>query len=536
MTKSASRRKFLKSTALGLAFGPSLHGGTAPALGGVIGEPQAAGAGNRVLAEGGNVVDAIVTAAATAAITSPQMCGFGGYGGQLILALQGGARVTSIEFNTVAPLAATPDMFFREGKPNPQLHQFGWLSVGVPGLPAGLDLAMRRYGTIGLGKALEPALRFCKEGFPVSGAVATAFANNARLRKDPASEKLFYSEGKAPVRDQLLKNPRLAEVLEEIARANSSEPFYHGTIAKKLCEEAARGGGLLSEKDMANYKARENEAVRWACQGFEVCTSPLTSGGVTALQALAIQAELNQLDWTAREKFLGRVEAMRLVWRDRLRLMGDPDQVSNPTKKLLSKDACQEAAREIASAIKTGKPLKPSAKTTTQTGTINLSAVDGKGNLAALTLTHGGSFGAQVSASSLGLVMSHGLSRFNIEPGHPNSVAPGKRPLHNMCPTIILKDGKNHAALGGRGGRKIPNAVFEVIFQMVMGGKGLKEAVASPRIHTEGNLDVELEAGFGAEKLGWIKNFGLKGSHAASATISAVSVGQGISSPILAMR
>ena len=121
--------------------------------------------------------------------------------------------------------------------------------------------------------------------------------------------------------------------------------------------------------------------------------------------------------------------------------------------------------------------------------TINLSAVDGKGNLAALTLTHGGTFGAQVTAGSVGLMMSHGLSRFNIEPGHPNSVAAGKRPLHNMCPAIILKNGKNHTALGGRGGRKIPNAAFEVMYQLTMANKSLKDAIASPRIHTEGNLE-----------------------------------------------
>jgi len=534
MQQSTTRRDFLSTVAAGALASTAF--GQQSSVGGVIGEPHAAEEGGKILQAGGNVVDAIVTGAATCAITAPHMCGFGGYGGQLILALDGGKKVTSIEFNTMAPAAAKPDMFIKDGKPDNMAHQYGWRSVGVPGLAAGLDLAIRKYGTIGFARAIAPAIRLCKDGFTVGPATETAFKNTVRLRKDPDSIKVYFPEGKAPTKGQLLKNPALAEVLQELASANSSEPFYKGQIAKKLCEDAARGGGLLDPKDMASYKPRENEPVRWSYKDFEICTSPITSGGVTALQAMAIMAAMEQMGLKDAQRFLAKVEALRYAWRDRLALFGDPDFVPNPTSRLLSEANCNAAAKEIFQALQKGKCLPAAAKTNTQTGTINLSAVDAKGNLAALTLTHGGTFGAQVTAGSVGLMMSHGLSRFNIEPGHPNSVAAGKRPLHNMCPIILLKNGRNHTALGGRGGRKIPNSAFEVTYQMVMAGKNLKEAIASGRMHTEGNLEVELEPALGKEKVDALKAFGLNAKTGGSAVISATSVENGVGSPTLAMR
>lgn len=534
MQQSTTRRDFFSTVAASALASTAF--GQQSALGGVIGEPHAAEEGGKILQAGGNVVDAIVTGAATCAITAPHMCGFGGYGGQLILALEGGKKVTSIEFNTMAPAAAKPDMFIKDGKPDNMAHQYGWRSVGVPGLAAGLDLAIRKYGTIGFARAIAPAIRLCKDGFTVGPATETAFKNTVRLRKDPDSIKVYFPEGKAPTKGQLLRNPALAEVLQELASANSSEPFYKGQIAKKLCEDAARGGGLLEPKDMAAYKPRENEPVRWSYKDFEICTSPITSGGVTALQAMAIMAAMEQMGLKDAQRFLAKVEALRYAWRDRLALFGDPDFVPNPTSRLLSEANCNAAAKEIFQALQKGKCLPAAAKTNTQTGTINLSAVDAKGNLAALTLTHGGTFGAQVTAGSVGLMMSHGLSRFNIEPGHPNSVAAGKRPLHNMCPIILLKNGRNHTALGGRGGRKIPNSAFEVTYQMVMAGKNLKEAIASGRMHTEGNLEVELEPALGKEKVDALKAFGLNAKTGGSAVISATSVENGVGSPTLAMR
>ena len=534
MQHSTTRRDFLSTVAVSALSSTTFA--QQSAVGGVIGEPHAAEEGGKILQAGGNVVDAIVTGAATCAITAPHMCGFGGYGGQLILALEGGKKVTSIEFNTMAPASARPDMFIKDGKPDNMAHQYGWRSVGVPGLAAGLDMAIRKYGTIGFARAIAPAIRFCKDGFPVGATTETAFKNTVRLRKDPDSIKVYFPEGNAPSKGQFLKNPALAEVLQELASANSSEPFYKGQIAKRLCEDSARGGGLLEPKDMAAYKPRENEPVRWSYKDFEICTSPITSGGVTSLQAMAIMAALEQMGLKDSQRLLARVEALRFAWRDRLALFGDPDFAPNPTSRLLSDANCKAAAKEIFQALQKGKCLPEAAKTNTQAGTINLSAVDGKGNLAALTLTHGGTFGAQVTAGSVGLMMSHGLSRFNIEPGHPNSVAPGKRPLHNMCPAIILKNGKNHTALGGRGGRKIPNAAFEVMYQLTMANKSLKDAIASPRIHTEGNLEVFLEAPFGKEKLEALKAFGLNAKTGASAVVSATSVENGVSSPTMAMR
>jgi gamma-glutamyltranspeptidase/glutathione hydrolase len=240
---------------------------------------------------------------------------------------------------------------------------------------------------------------------------------------------------------------------------------------------------------------------------------------------------MRALDW---EKLPGglvqthaRIEAARLAWRDRLTLLGDPDFGKIPVDRLLSADYARESAAQITAAIKDGKPLAHAVAPRPQSGTISLSAADKLGNFVALTLTHGDAFGARVTVEGLGLTLGHGMSRFDTNPAHPNAPGPGKRPLHNMVPTIVTRDGAPILAIGGRGGRKIPNALLEVLTRYVVLGEPLGTAIAAPRMHTEGSTAVSFEKSWPAGEADALTKLGYKVTTAASANLSAVALAPG---------
>ncbi len=202
------------------------------------------------------------------------------------------------------------------------------------------------------------------------------------------------------------------------------------------------------------------------------------------------------------------LEATRIAWSDRLRLFGDPRFVDVPCTRLMSEKYAQESAKKIQLAITQKRPVSVSTDGRTAGGTVHLSAVDGEGMMASVTLTHGDSFGARVAVDGLGLILGHGMSRFDPVPGKPNSIAPRKRPLDNMCPTIVLRDGKPILAVGAAGGRRIPNGVFEVLLNLIVDGCSLEEAVTQPRLHTEGGLAIHAERGRPKAEIQYLKRIG----------------------------
>jgi gamma-glutamyltranspeptidase / glutathione hydrolase len=219
-----------------------------------------------------------------------------------------------------------------------------------------------------------------------------------------------------------------------------------------------------------------------------------------------------------------------------LQFFGDPDHAEVPVVRILDDATIRKAAGQIEAAVKDKQPLPVRVTSRPDQGTINLSAADKEGNLVAVTLTHGGSFGARVTVPGLGLTLGHGMSRFDPHPGHPNCPGPGKRPLNNMCPTIVAKNGRPVIAVGARGGRKIPNAVAEVLLQLVARKKDLADAVAAPRLHTEGTLAVALEKHWPAAQADALKQRGYTVTTAASATVSAAGLSDDAGRFAAAMR
>jgi len=283
----------------------------------------------------------------------------------------------------------------------------------------------------------------------------------------------------------------------------------------------------VTAKDLAAYQAREVEplSLSWN-DSTTLYTAPLTAGGLTILEAVAILKALNWKKLSSSPAGAhARLEALRLAWSDRLNFLGDPEKVKVPVDHLLSANYARELAAKVEGAVKARKPMAIEVRKHSDEGTNNICSVDRRGNLVAVTLTQGGSFGAQVTVDGLGLTLGHGMSRFEPHPGHPNSPGPGKRPLHNMCPSLLEHNGAAVLAVGGAGGVRIPNAIFDLLTHYWIGGATLEEAIAAPRLHCTGTLNVVIESGWPKADAEYLKQIGFKVGPElpAAAHVSAVS-------------
>lgn len=532
-----TRRRFLQGTgavcAAALVSPVWVRAALRPAseLGYVVGEPGLEDVGARILAQGGNAVDALVATALVGAVTQPHQTGIGGYGAHGVFAFDGGKRIAALDANSIAPAAFTADIFKPDasGQVPGRKNQHGWLAAGVPGVIAGLKLALDRFGTMRFSDVLQPAIGRTRDGFVVTPALAAVFSRSeANLRRDPGSAKLYLPGGAAPKAGETWRNPALAEMLMTLAKAESIEPFYRGDIAQRIAEAFAKNGGMVTVQDLAAYQARMVQPLAFTWGGRTIHTAPLTCGGLTVLQILAT---LQAMGW---ERMAGevtrthaRLEAMRLAWRDRLELLGDPEFSAIPQERLLSANYAGECAERIQAAVRGGRVIDHGVKTTSQGGTLSFTACDRHGNVAALTLTHGEGFGAQVTVDGLGLTLGHGMSRFDPRPDHPNAPGPQKRPLHNMVPTVITEAGRPVVAIGGRGGRKIPNAVFDFLVNHVVEQKSFSAAMEAPRLHTEGTTTVEFQKSWPVATTDALAKLGYAMKPGGSATLSAVALEQG---------
>jgi gamma-glutamyltranspeptidase/glutathione hydrolase len=494
-----SRRRFLIGSAGILAAAPSIPllasslelpndsvvSSSRTNLGGAVSAStaEAAAAGADVLRRGGNAVDAAIAAFMVQTVREPGNTGLGGYGGSMILYQSATRRTHAIDFDSRTPLAFRPELYKAE-----QDHIHGYLAVGVPGNAAGFDLALREFGTLHWNEASAHAVDLAERGLTVSENQARAFAR-AAAEMDPISARAYFPTG-VPSAGQTWKQTDLARLYRRLGD-EGPRTFYTGDVASTIARQVQANGGILSEQDLRLYEATTAEPLRIGYRGFEVTTPAPPAAGLTVLSILKTleQFDLSKLTPWSAEYFDLFLQASRHSWAERAQYFGDPDFVRIPVQQLLS----EEAAIRRAEAIRAHKA--PPALADNHPGpqhTCNVIAIDGNRNVASITATHGDDFGSRVVIDGLGLVLGHGLSRFNWNSPNPNYPAPGKRVYHNMCPVIIYRDGKPYATLGLPGGQMIVSVTAQLVLSLIDFHATPEQAVKAPRVHVTGSEPVLL--------------------------------------------
>ena len=468
---------------------------------------EASKAGIEVLEAGGNAIDAAVATGFALAVVFPVAGNLGG-GGFMVVRTADGEAIT-IDYREKAPMAATRDMFLdTTGAFVPERSQRGYLASGVPGTVAGLLQAHTRYGQIPLERVLAPAIRLADEGFTLSRRQADRFnAFYHDFAAYPATQKYFtkgdstskYEEG------ETFRQQDLADVLKRI-RKNGRDGFYQGKTAELIAEQMEKGGGLITLEDLAAYEALERPAVEATYRGYRVLSMPPPSSGGVALAQLLNAVEpydIAEMGFGSSATVHLMAEAMRRVYADRAEHLGDADFYPVPVEELIDKDYMQMRMADF-------NPYRADTSETVEHGdpfayepaeTTHYSVVDSAGNAVSVTTTINGAYGSHVVVDGAGFFLNNEMDDFAAKPGVPNmfglvgseanAVAPGKRMLSSMTPTIVeTPEGRLFMVIGTPGGSTIITTVFQVILNVIDHGMDVQEAVSVPRVHHQWLPDV----------------------------------------------
>ncbi len=468
-------------------------------------EVHASQAGIEILKAGGNAVDAAVATGFALAVTHPEAGNIGG-GGFMVIRLASG-KETTIDYREKAPARATRDMFLDgQGNAVNERSRSGPLACGVPGSVAGLALAERKYGRLTLAKVMAPAIALARDGFIVSRSLADSLRRaQPRLSKFPASLKAFYKDDGSPLGEgDRLVQPDLARTLSLIA-SQGPRAFYRGAIADLVAREMATSGGLITKADLAAYRPAERAPVTGTYHGYRVVSMPPpSSGGVGLLELLNILEPYPVSEYganTAPTMHL-MIEAERRVYADRAQWLGDPDFFKVPVKGLISKTYAGRLRASIdqshatpSADVRAGTP-----RDFESTETTHYSVVDTEGSAVSTTTTLNGGFGNAEMVAGAGFLLNNEMDDFSARPNSPNmfgllggeanAVAPGKRMLSSMTPTIVTRDGRTVLVLGSPGGSQIITTVLQVLLDVVDFKMNVQEAVDAPRFHHQWSPDV----------------------------------------------
>jgi gamma-glutamyltranspeptidase/glutathione hydrolase len=464
----------------------------------VSGSGIASEVGRDLLRQGGNAVDAAVAVGFALAVVHPEAGNIGG-GGFMVIRQSDGA-VHTLDYRETAPAGATRDMYLGpDGEPT-ERSVIGHLAAGVPGAVAGLTEAQRRFGRLPLAAVIGPAIRLAREGFVVDEYRSRSIADDsARLARFAASRAAFLPGGARPAPGSRLRQPDLATTLEAV-RDRAAEGFYRGPVADLIVAEMARGGGLISLDDLARYRAIWRDPVTIRYRGYTIYSMPpASSGGVTMGEILNIMEGYHPLPPFGSPALLHReAEAMRRAFTDRNTYLGDPAFVRNPTDRLLSKAYAADLRKGIGDRASATPSFAPAPRT--GASTTHYSVVDAAGMAVSCTTTLNDSYGSAVTVAGAGFLLNDEMDDFATAPGKPNmyglvqgeanAIAPGKRMLSAMAPSIVL-DPKGRLLLltGTPGGPKIITMVYHVISNVIDHHMSLTEAVEAPRMHHQGLPD-----------------------------------------------
>lgn len=457
--------------------------------------PYASKVGARVLEAGGNAVDAGVATLLVLGVVNPFASGLGG--GGFCLYRPAGGEVEVLDFRERAPLASTSDMYIRDGKADIGLTMRGGLAVGVPGEAKGLSALHAKYGVLGWKEVVEPARKTAVDGFEVGTLLPKrlAWAGKKVEERNPALAEVFKKDGAWVEAGQTMKWPALGRALTELQKNPKS--FYEGAVAASIVEAINDAGGIFEAADMSGYAVTWRKPLVGSYRGYTLYTMPPpSSGGTTILETLNFieHWDLKTLGRSA-ESFHRITEGLKHAFADRARWLGDADFVEVPTQKLTSKSYAAELRRKFRHLdvleVEDYGTAKPAPD---DDGTSHISIIDAKDNLLACTSTVNTSFGSMVYAEKYGLILNNEMGDFTAQPGVPNNyglvgteqnaVAPGKRPLSSMSPTLVVDpEGEAYMAVGASGGPTIITGTLLAIIRTIDWGLSPAEAIAMPRIH-----------------------------------------------------
>ena len=447
--------------------------------------PLASKAGLEILKQGGNAVDAMVATAFALGVVEPNASGIGG-GGFMTLRMEGMKEAVTIDFRETAPGAATPEIYYKDKNSFKSLTHGGARAVGVPGVVAGLELALKKYGTMTLAQVIQPAVSYARDGFPVSeklsGFIVEAYDV---ISENPATSAVYLQDGLPLPAGAVIKNPDLAATLEKIGK-NGSACFYKGEIAKAIAAEMKKLNGLITLEDLSSYNPILKKAVNGTYRGYQIySTAPPSGGGTHLIELLNILEgyHLKELKHNSAKSIHLLAEALKICLADKAANMADPAFYSVPVKILTGKPYA-EGLRKFIDPHKAFFGYKATKMLTNESNsTTHLSVVDEQENMVALTQSLNHWFGSGITVPHTGILLNNHLGDFSSKSGLPNSIAPGKRPVSSIAPTLIYKDDKPYITIGTPGGSRIIGALGQIIVNIIDFGMDIDDAIEAPRVH-----------------------------------------------------
>lgn len=466
-----------------------------------------------ILKRGGNAVDAAVATGFALAVTYPPAGNIGG-GGFMVIHLKDG-RDVALDYREKAPLKSAKNMYLDSlGNFDPRRSTEGFLSAGVPGSVAGLLYALEHYGTMKLEDVIQPAIALAQDGFPLSCRLSEAIASEfTQFQKYPSSEKVFIHNGEPLKEGFIFKQPELAHTLTLI-KEKGKDGFYRGEVADMIEHQSGRMGGIITKKDLEDYSVVEKEPVKGTYRGYGIVSMPpSSSGGIALIEALNILENFSftKEDWMSSTYIHRMVEALRYVYADRSRHLGDEAFYHVPKSWLTSKEYAKEIFSKITPGAVSSKDVLPGkAPEHESMQTTHYSVADQYGNAVSTTTTLNSSFGSKIVVDGAGFLLNNEMDDFSAKPGEmnqygligseANSIAPGKRMLSSMTPTIVLKDGKPFMVIGSPGGSTIITVVLQTIMNVVDFHMNIQQAIDAPRIHHQWLPDELYYEAFGLSK------------------------------------
>ena len=460
-----------------------------------------------ILKQGGNAVDAAIAANAALGLMEPTGCGIGGDLYAIVWDAQSG-RLHGLNASGRSPRSLTLDEFERRGLT--RIPPYGPLPVSVPGAVDGWFELHGRFGSLPMRDVLAPAIRYAREGFPVSELIAWYWARGAaRLAEYPGFAEIFMPGGRAPAKGEIFRNPALADTYATLAR-DGRDAFYRGDMARAIADYMAENGGFLTYEDIAAHQSTWDEPVSTNYRGYDVWELPPNGQGIAALQILNILEPYNLADMghDSADYLHLFIEAKKLAFEDRAAYYADPAFADVPVQTLISKEYAAER-RKLIDPERAARSY-PAGDVLDQGDTIYLTVADADGNMVSLIQSNYRGMGSGMTPGGLGFVLQDRGELFSLEPGHPNVYEPGKRPFQTIIPAFITRDGKPLMSFGVMGGGMQPQGHAQIVINIVDFGMNLQEAGDAARVRHDGSSEptgermtdsglVNLESGFSQE-------------------------------------